>query len=126
MEEKKRRPRIHKPDTGFSLQERPKPFRSEESETRDENTETKKNQEDRNESGGYERKPWQDRSQEGSDRPFQQNRDRNEGGGYERKPWQDRSQGGNDRPFQQNREGGGGYERKPWQDRSQGGNDRPY
>jgi 23S rRNA pseudouridine2605 synthase len=128
MEEKKRRPRIHKPDTGFSLQERPKPFRSEESETRDENTETKKNQEDRNESGGYERKPWQDRSQEGSDRPFQQNRDRKEGGGYERKPWQDRSQGGgNDRPYQQNREGGGGYERKPWQDRSQGGgNDRPY
>jgi 23S rRNA pseudouridine2605 synthase len=126
MEEKKRRPRIHKPDTGFSLQERPKPFRSEESETRDENSETKKNQEDRSESGGYERKPWQDRSQGGNDRPYQQNREG--GGGYERKPWQDRSQGGNDRPYQQNREGGGdgGYERKPWQDRSQGGNDRPY
>jgi 23S rRNA pseudouridine2605 synthase len=125
MEEKKRRPRIHKPDSGFSLQERPKSFRSEESENQDDNTETKKDGEDRNEGrGGFERKPWQDRSQN-NDRPYQQNR---EGGGYERKPWQDRSQGGgNDRPYQQNREGGGGYERKPWQDRSQGGgNDRPY
>ena len=109
MEEKKRRPRIHKPDTGFSLQERPKLYRpNDESENQDENTERKKPWEDRE--GGQERKPWQDRNQ-GSDR--------NEGG-FERKPWQDRSQG-SDRPYQ-NREGG---ERKPWQDRSQG-TDRPY
>jgi len=132
MEEKKRRPRIHKPDTGFSLQERPKLYRpNDESENQDEKTERKnpfeereRNQErkpwqdrnqgsDRNE-GGFERKPWQDRSQ-GTDRPYQ-NRE-----GGERKPWQDRSQG-TDRPYQ-NREGGG--ERKPWQDRSQG-TDRPY
>ena len=127
MEEKKRRPRIHKPDTGFSLQERPKLYRpNEESENQDENTERKKPFEDREggqerkpwqdrNEGGFERKPWQDRSQ-GTDRPYQ-----NREGGGERKPWQDRSQG-TDRPFQ-NREGGG--ERRPWQDRSQG-TDRPY
>ena len=125
MEEKKRRPRIQKPDSGFPLQERSKPFRSEDSDNQDENTDTKKTWEDRSE-GGQERKPWQDRNQGGSDRPY--NRDRNEGGGgYERKPWQDRNQGGSDRPYNRDRnEGGGGYERKPWQDRNQGGSDRPY
>ncbi len=110
MEEKKRRPRIHKPDTGFSLQERPKLYRpNDESENQDENTERKKPFEDRE--GGQERKPWQDRNQ---------GNDRNEGG-FERKPWQDRSQG-SDRPSYPNREGG---ERRPWQDRSQG-SDRPF
>ncbi|MFN4254235.1 MAG: pseudouridine synthase, partial [Saprospiraceae bacterium] len=86
--------------------------------------------------GGYERKPWQDRSQDSGGgyerRPYQ---DRNQGGGgYERKPWQDRSQdsgGGYERrPYQDRNQGGGGYERKPWQDRSQdsgGGYERrPY
>jgi len=142
MEEKKRRPRIQKPDSGFPLEERSKPFRSDDFDNQDENTDTKKPWQDRSE-GGQERKPWQDRNQGGSDRPY--NRDRNEGGGgyerkpwqdrnqggggYERKPWQDRNQGGgSDRPYNRDRnEGGGGYERKPWQDRNQGGgSDRPY
>ncbi|MBC7774069.1 MAG: rRNA pseudouridine synthase, partial [Phycisphaerae bacterium] len=62
--------------------------------------------------GGYERKPWQDRTQGGGG---QGGGAQGGGGGYERKPWQDRSQQGGGQG------GGGGYERKPWQDRSQGG-----
>jgi 23S rRNA pseudouridine2605 synthase len=134
MEEKKRRPRINKPDSDSPLKERAdqdSPEHENQSENQPENTERKPWQ-DRSDrpnyqnrergEGGYERKPWQDRSQ-GGDRPNYQNRERGEGG-YERKPWQDRNQGG-DRPNYQNRERGeGGYERKPWQDRSQGG-DRP-
>lgn len=122
MEEKKRRPRISKPDSGFSLKERPKLYRpNDEPENRDENAE-KKPWQDR-ENNFQERKPWQDRNQ-GERKPWQ---DRPQS---ERKPWQDRSQGG-DRPNYQNRdrgEGGGGYERKPWQDRNQSGgyNKRPY
>ena len=138
MEEKKRRPRIVKPDTGFSLKERPKLSQpTDESENQDEKSEKKPWQErenndqerkpwsndrptwnreqDRNQG---ERKPWQDRSQSG-DRPSYPNR---EGGSFERKPWQDRSQsGGGDRKPWQDRSQGGGGERKPWQDRSQGG-----
>ena len=150
MEEKKRRPRIVKPDTGFSLKERPKLSQpTDESENQDEKSEKKPWQEretndrerkpwsnerpawnrdqDRNQG---ERKPWQDRGQSG-DRPSYQNR---EGGNYERKPWQDRSQsseGGERKPWQdrnqgerkpwQDRSQSGGGERKPWQDRSQGG-----
>ncbi len=105
MEEKKRRPRISKPDSGFSLKERPKTYRpDDESENQDEKSERKPWQ-DRNEG---ERKPWQDRNQ-GERKPWQ---DRNEG---ERKPWQDRNQGER-KPWQDRNEG----ERKPWQDRNQG------
>ncbi|MBV6439531.1 MAG: pseudouridine synthase [Haliscomenobacteraceae bacterium CHB4] len=134
MEEKKRRPRISKPDLVSPLKEREKPYRpDEESENQDKPIEKKPwqdreaNQErkpwqdqnqgerkpwqDRNQGGNYERKPWQDRNQGGSS------------GGYERKPWQDRNQsgGGERKPWQdRNQGGGGGYERKPWQDRGQG------
>jgi 23S rRNA pseudouridine2605 synthase len=129
MEEKKRRPRISKPDSGFSLKERPKTYRpDDESENQDE-------------------KSWQDRNE--GERPGKtvtkvnanpgksvakvnvnpgktaikvnvnpgktaikaNAQDRNEG---ERKPWQDRNEG----------------ERKPWQDRNQSGGGgfqkRPY
>ena len=117
MEEKKRRPRIHKPDSGFSLQERSKS--NDESENQDENTETRKPWQDRNESG--ERKPWQDRNEGGERKPWQ---DRNQGGGgYERKPWQDRSEGGERKPWQDRNQSG---ERKPWQDRSEGGERKPW
>ena len=130
MEEKKRRPRISKPDPVSPLKEREKPYRpNEESENQTENAEKRPwqdrdtNQErkpwqDRNQG---ERKPWQDRNQGGERKPWQ---DRNQGGGggYERKPWQDRNQGGERKPWQdRNQGGGGGYERKPWQDRNQGG-----
>ena len=138
-EEKKRRPRL-KTDPDSPLQERPKFQRPDgESETPTEPTERKPWQ-DRSQSGSDrpyqprdnsregtpERKPWQDRSQGGSDRPYQP-RDNNREGLPERKPWQDRSQGGSDRPYQprdNNREGT--PERRPWQDRSQSGSDRPY
>ena len=120
MEEKKRRPRITKPDSVAPLKEREKPYRpNEESENQDETTERKPWQ---NRETEQERKPWQDRNQ-GERKPWQ---DRNQGGGggYERKPWQDRNQGGGnyERKPWQNREqgGGGGYEKKPWQDRNQG------
>ena len=130
MEEKKRRPRISKPDTGFSLKERPKPFRpDDESENQEEKPEKKpwqdrpyeerKPWQDRSESG--ERKPWQDRNQQGGERkPWQ---DRNQQGG-ERKPWQDRSEGGERKPWQDRNQQGG--ERKPWQDRSEGGERKPW
>ena len=130
MEEKKRRPRISKPDQVSPLKEREKPYRpNEESENKDESSE-KKTWQDRE--TNQERKPWnndrpdfrreQDQDQ-GERKPWQ---DRNQG---ERKPWQDRNQGGgSDRPNYQNRDRGegGGFERKPWQDRNQGsGGDRP-
>jgi 23S rRNA pseudouridine2605 synthase len=130
MEEKKRRPRISKPDSVSPLKERETPYRpNEESENQDETSEKKPwqdrdtNQErkpwqDRNQGGGYEKKPWQDRDQ-GERKPWQ---DRNQGGGgYEKKPWQNRDQGER-KPWQDRNQGGGGnYERKPWQDRNQGG-----
>jgi 23S rRNA pseudouridine2605 synthase len=118
-EEKKRRPRLPKPDTDSPLEERKKSDYSDDpfSEPLDKPTERpdrgsyeRKPWQDRNQGGGgYERKPWQDRSQSGQ-------------GGYERKPWQDRNQGGERKPWQDRNQGGqGGYERKPWQDRNQGG-----
>ena len=119
-EEKKRRPRLSKTDQDSSLEERKKSEQSDDPFT--EKPETPLERPDRSQGGGYERKPWQDRSQSGGQggggyerKPWQ---DRNQsggqgGGGYERKPWQDRSQSGG--------QGGGNYERKPWQDRSQGG-----
>ena len=112
MEEKKRRPRITKPDQGFSLKERPKLYRpNDDSKKPDERSENRPWQ-DRNYG---ERKPWQDRNQEGggykkpynSDRPRYQDR----GGDGERKPWQDRGgQGGDRRPFNK----GGGFGKKPF------------
>jgi 23S rRNA pseudouridine2605 synthase len=125
MEEKKRRPRISKPDSVAPLKERETPYRpNEESENQSENTEKKPwqgNQErkpwqDRNQGGGgFEKKPWQDRNQ-GERKPWQ---DRSQGG--EHKPWQNR-EGGSDRPYQnRERSEGGGYERKPYGDRNQGG-----
>jgi 23S rRNA pseudouridine2605 synthase len=104
MEEKKRRPRL-KTDTDSPLEER------NESNNSSENTE--------NQSSNFERKPWQDRNQEGGERKPWQDRS---GGGSERKPWQDRNQEGGERKPWQDRSGGG--ERKPWQDRSGGGGDR--
>ncbi len=116
MEEKKRRPRISKPDTGFSLKERPKSQHPEdESENQEEKPERKPWQ-DRNQGG--ERKPWQDRSEGGERKPWQ---DRSEGG--ERKPWQDRNQSGERKPWQDRNQGG---ERKPWQDRNQSGERKPW
>ena len=150
MEEKKRRPRISKPDSGFSLKERPKPFRpDDESENQEEKPEKKpwqdrpygerKPWQDHNQ--GSERKPWQDRNQGGgggyNKRPYDPERkpwqDRGEGG--ERKPWQDRNQGGERKPWQDRNQGGGGGgynkrpydpERKPWQDRGEGGERKPW
>jgi 23S rRNA pseudouridine2605 synthase len=149
MEEKKRRPRITKPDQGSALKERPNLPPQDDSENQQEHAEKKpwQNRDENSESKPWntERKPWQDRS----DRPYQP-RERNEGGGsYERKPWQDRNQGGyekkpwqdrnqgerkpwqdrSDRPYQprERNEGGGSYERKPWQDRNQGGSyNKPF
>jgi 23S rRNA pseudouridine2605 synthase len=133
MEEKKRRPRITKPDPAFPLKERESRIRpNEESENQDKPFERKPWQ-DRNQSGGgHERKPWQERNQ-GERKPWQnreqgggsyerkpwQDRNQSGGGAYERKPWQDRNQG-SDRPYQNRERGEGGYERKPWQDRNQG------
>ncbi len=152
MEEKKRRPRISKPDSGFSLKERPKPLRpDDESENREENHEEKPEKKTWQDRPYSERKPWQDRSEGGERKPWQ---DRNQGGsGYnkrpydpdrkpwqdrgesgERKPWQDRNQSGERKPWQdRNQGGGGGYnkrpydpERKPWQDRGEGGERKPW
>ncbi len=126
-EEKKRRPRLSKSDVDSPLEERKKSEHTEDpfSENQDKPIERPDRPRD---GGGYERKPWQDRNQQGSGgqggggyerKPWQ---DRNQqgsggqgGGGYERKPWQDRNQQGS------GGQGGGGYERKPWQDRNQQG-----
>ncbi len=136
-EEKKRRPRLSKTDLDSSLEERKKSEQSEDPFT--EKPETPQERPDRSQGGGYERKPWQDRSQSGGGYERKPWQDRSQsggqgGGGYERKPWQDRSQsggqgGGNPerKPWQDRSQGGdqqgggGNYERKPWQDRSQGG-----
>jgi len=143
MEEKKRRPRIQKPNQEFPLtertasddpgdennrdgfndeknpeQDREKPFDGQKKWDNDRpDDRERKPWQDRNQGG--ERKPWQDRSQGGGyeRKPWQ---DRNQGEGGERKPWQDRSQGGERKPWQDRNQGEGG-ERKPWQDRSQGG-----
>ncbi len=123
-EEKKRRPRLVKPDVDSPLEERKKsedPFLEKPDkpiERPDGNREgggfERKPWQDRNQSSGgqgggsgYERKPWQDRNQSSGGQGG--------GGGYERKPWQDRNQSSGGQG------GGGGYERKPWQDRNQEG-----
>ncbi|MBL7810418.1 MAG: hypothetical protein JNN28_21520, partial [Saprospiraceae bacterium] len=116
-EEKKRRPRLSKPDADFPLEERKKSEQNDDpfAEPLDKPTE-------RPDRGSYERKPWQDRNQGGERKPWQ---DRNQGGGggYERKPWQDRNQGGERKPWQDRNQGG---EQRPWQDRNQGGEQRPW
>ena len=126
MEEKKRRPRITKPDTGFSLKERQNTeFPNDDSENRNESPERKPWQDRENDPErkpwNNERKPWQDRNQEGGgERKPWQDRGQGGGGGYERKPWQDRNQGGGGerKPWQDRGQGGGGgYERKPYGDR---------
>lgn len=116
-EEKKRRPRLSKPDADSPLEERKKSEQNDDpfAEPLDKPTE-------RLDRGSYERKPWQDRNQGGERKPWQ---DRNQGGGggYERKPWQDRNQGGERKPWQDRNQGG---EQRPWQDRNQGGEQRPW
>ncbi|MFN5237120.1 MAG: pseudouridine synthase [Bacteroidota bacterium] len=137
MEEKKKRPRI-KTGTNSPLKERnesidppessdvlafnPKP--RQDRDDRD-NEERKPWQDRNNQGGGFERKPWQDRdNQGGGERKPWQDRD-NQGGG-ERRPWQDRdNQGGGERRPWQDRNNQGGGERRPWQDRdNQGGGER--
>jgi 23S rRNA pseudouridine2605 synthase len=118
MEEKKRRPRLTKADSDAPLQER------------DDNTNDQQNtnfspSQDNNYRAGndYERRPYQDRSQESSPDITP------EGGGYQQRPYQDRPQGGGyqQRPYQ-DRPQGGGYQQRPYQDRPQGGGyqQRPY
>ena len=130
MEEKKRRPRISKPDSGFSLKERPKPFRpDDESENQEEKPE-KKPWQDR----PYgERKPWQDHNQGSERKPWQDRNQGGGGGGYnkrpydpERKPWQDRGEGGERKPWQDRNQGGGGYERKPFHKGGGGFGKKPF
>lgn len=85
MEEKKRRPRINKPDSGFSLKERPKTYFPAKDDSSSEQAED-----------NAEKKPSQERPPEDADQTRQE-------GSFERKPWQDR-----------NREGGGYGERRPY------------
>ena len=133
-EEKKRRPRLSKSDVDSPLEERAKSEQSEDPFI--EKQDKPADRPDRAQgAGGFERKPWQDRSQSGSgnyERKPWQDRSQGTGGGqggggnYERKPWQDRSQGTGG-----GQGGGGNYERRPYQDRSQGGGgqgggNRPY
>jgi len=127
MEEKKRRPRVTKADSDSPLQER-----ADTNDQQDSNSPSNHDEVSRPPSNyerpystegttgdgsntGYERRPYQDRSQDGGGgyerRPYQDRSQGGGGGGYERRPYQDRSQGG----------GGGGYERRPYQDRGQGG-----
>jgi 23S rRNA pseudouridine2605 synthase len=112
MEEKKRRPRLTKPDQGFPLKERPKNSESDQDERSEEIFERKPLPDQER---PFERKPFN------NDRPF--NRDRNEGGGgFERKPYQDRSResGFERKPFNNDRQdGGGGFNKRPFD------NDRP-
>jgi 23S rRNA pseudouridine2605 synthase len=130
MEEKKRRPRLTKPDPGFSLKEREKPFDSEK-EARSEDNFERKTREDSD-------KPF-DRRPDFSDRPF--NRDRNEGNNFDRRPFnKDRNEGSdsgfNKRPFDNDRprygdNNAGGGDRRPFnRDSNSGGgggyNKRPY
>ncbi|MEQ1745462.1 MAG: pseudouridine synthase [Saprospiraceae bacterium] len=121
MEEKKRRPRIQKPNQEFQPDELSTSDNSADENNRNGFNDEKKPEIDR-EKRTEERKPWQDRSQSGGGYERKPWQDRNQGGGGERKPWQDRSQSGGTgerRPYQ-DRSQGGGYERKPWQDRNQG------
>jgi 23S rRNA pseudouridine2605 synthase len=160
MEEKKKRPRLTKTDPDFSLKERTKSsnddsegiFERKAPENREKPFDSESNR-DRNQEGGFERRPDNreggfERNREGgderrpyNDRPF--NPDRNREGGFDR----NRESGGerrpnSDRPFNpdRNREGGfdrnreGSGERRPNSDRPfnpdrnrEGGNERrPY
>ncbi|MCE2823204.1 MAG: hypothetical protein LW693_12370, partial [Saprospiraceae bacterium] len=81
MEEKKKRPRI-KTGTNSPLKERNESIDPPESS--DVLAFNPKPRQDRDDRDNEERKPWQDRN--------------NQGGGFERKPWQDRdNQGGGER-----------------------------
>lgn len=154
MEEKKKRPRLTKTDPDFSLKERTKSsnddsegiFERKAPENREKPFDSEFNR-DRNQEGGFERRPDNreggfERNREGGDerrpyndrpdnrdRPF--NPDRNREGGGERRPYNDRPYnregGGERRPYNdRNREGGG--ERRPYNDRNRegGGERRPY
>jgi 23S rRNA pseudouridine2605 synthase len=130
MEEKKRRPRIQRPNQGNPLKERPKSRDSGDENNREGSDKEKQPWQDRsrpyddrkkwdNDRKPYDRdrKPWQDRNQGGTGdrRPY--DRDRNQSG--DRKPWQDRNQGER-RPYDRDRSQGGGY-RKPYDNRGGGG-----
>jgi len=111
-EEKKRRPRLSKSDMDSPLEERTKSEQSEDPFI--EKQDKPADRPDRSQgAGGFERKPWQDRSQGTGG-------GQGGGGNYERKPWQDRSQGTGGGQGGGGQGSGGNYERKPWQDRSQG------
>ena len=151
MEEKKKRPRLTKTDPDFSLKERTKSsnddsegiFERKAPENREKPFDSEFNR-DRNQEGGFERRPDNreggfERNREGGDerrpyndrpdnrdRPF--NPDRNREGGGERRPYNDRPDnregGGERRPYNdRNREGGG--ERRPYNDRPDN-RDRPF
>ena len=115
MEEKKRRPRLTKADLDAPLQER------------DDNTNDQQNtnfspSQDNNYRAGndYERRPYQDRSNESSPDSTP------EGGGYQQRPYQERPGGYQQRPYQ---ERPGGYQQRPYQERPPQGDgyqQRPY
>ena len=116
-EEKKRRPRLSKSDMDSPLEERTKSEQSEDPFI--EKQDKPADRPDRSQgAGGFERKPWQDRSQ--GTGGGQGGGGQGGGGNYERKPWQDRSQGTGGGQGGGGQGSGGNYERKPWQDRSQG------
>ena len=129
MEEKKRRPRITKPDSGFSLKERPKHYfpGEDQSEKPEGNSENKFRKD--TESPSAEERP---RTPRDNDKPFE----RREGGGdtRERKPFERREGGGGDfgerKPFERREGGGDSGERKPYERREGGGGDtgerKPY
>ncbi len=137
MEEKKRRPRIQKPNQGYSLKERPESTDSSDENDRKEYDKEKKPWQDRDKPfedrrrrddnrppNDQERRPWQNRESGsgGQERRPWQNRESGSGG-QERRPWQNRESGsgGQERRPWQNREGGsGGQERRPWQNRESG------
>ncbi|MDX2280575.1 MAG: pseudouridine synthase [Saprospiraceae bacterium] len=151
MEEKKKRPRLTKTDPDFSLKERTKSsnddsegiFERKAPENREKPFDSEFNR-DRNQEGGFERRPDNreggfERNREGGDerrpyndrpdnrdRPF--NPDRNREGG-ERRPYNDRPDN-RDRPFNPDRNREGGGERRPYNDRPYnregGGERRPY
>ena len=115
-EEKKRRPRLSKSDMDSPLEERTKSEQSEDPFI--EKQDKPADRPDRSQgAGGFERKPWQDRSQ--GTGGGQGGGGQGGGGNYERRPYQDRSQGGGgqgsgNRPYQQRSGGGGNFGRKPF------------
>ena len=123
MEEKKRRPRITKPGSGFSLKERPKHYFPGEDQSEKPEGETENKFRKDPESPSKQDRPWPPRD---NDKPFER---REGGGGFgERKPYERREGGGTggfgERKPYERREGGGtgGFgERKPYERREGGG-----